>query len=125
MNADSERDCGTRFVHLNRGKYARHGNPNVVVWSFVYIRDLRRVEWTHRPGRKPDSHIQGVSASCPQNTISTSGTSCASSPSPSSRSEDTLRRYRREKDWYAYREEALRQIAIEWCEENGIEYTES
>jgi hypothetical protein len=38
---------------------------------------------------------------------------------------DTLRRYRREKDWYAYREEALRQIAIEWCEENGIEYTES
>jgi hypothetical protein len=23
---------------------------------------------------------------------------------------DTLRRYRREKDWYAYREEALRQI---------------
>ena len=38
---------------------------------------------------------------------------------------DTLRRYRREKDWYAYREEALRQIAIDWCEENGIEYTES
>jgi len=38
---------------------------------------------------------------------------------------DTLRRYRREKDWYAYRAEALRQIAIEWCEENGIEYTES
>jgi hypothetical protein len=38
---------------------------------------------------------------------------------------DALRRYRREKDWYAYREEALRQIAIEWCEENGIEYTES
>jgi hypothetical protein len=38
---------------------------------------------------------------------------------------DTLRRYRREKDWYAYREEALRDIAIEWCEENGIEYAES
>src|ERR1022692_1133017 len=33
MNANSERDRGTRFVHLNRGKYARHGNPNVVVWS--------------------------------------------------------------------------------------------
>lgn len=38
---------------------------------------------------------------------------------------DTLRRHRREKDWHAYREEALRQIAIEWCEDNGIEYTES
>jgi hypothetical protein len=38
---------------------------------------------------------------------------------------DTLRRHRREKDWYAFREEALRQIAIEWCEENGIEYKES
>jgi hypothetical protein len=37
---------------------------------------------------------------------------------------DTLRRYRREKDWYAYRDESLRQIAIDWCEENGIEYTE-
>jgi hypothetical protein len=38
---------------------------------------------------------------------------------------DTLRRYRREKDWYAYRAEALREIAIEWCQENSIEYTES
>ena len=37
---------------------------------------------------------------------------------------DTLRRYRREKEWYAYREEALRNIAVEWCEGNGIEYTE-
>ena len=37
---------------------------------------------------------------------------------------DTLRRYRPEKDWYAYRDEALRQIAIAWCEEHGIEYTE-
>lgn len=37
---------------------------------------------------------------------------------------DTVRRYRREKDWYAYREGALRDIAIEWCEQNGIEYTE-
>jgi hypothetical protein len=38
---------------------------------------------------------------------------------------DTLRRYRREKDWYAYRTEVLRDIAIEWCEENGVAYTES
>lgn len=27
-------------------------------------------------------------------------------------------------DWYKYRDEALREIAIEWCEENGIPYTE-
>jgi hypothetical protein len=38
---------------------------------------------------------------------------------------DTLRRYRCEKDWYAYRDETLRQIAIDWCKENGIEYSES
>ncbi|MGA2431716.1 MAG: UPF0158 family protein [Candidatus Acidiferrum sp.] len=37
---------------------------------------------------------------------------------------DTLRRYRREKEWYAFRDDALGQIAIDWCEENGIEYTE-
>ncbi len=35
---------------------------------------------------------------------------------------DTLRRYRREQDWYAFRAAALRQIAIDWCEQNGIEY---
>jgi guanyl-specific ribonuclease Sa len=26
------------------------------------------------------------------------------------------------KDWYAFREDALREIAREWCEENEIEY---
>jgi hypothetical protein len=36
---------------------------------------------------------------------------------------DTLRRYRREKDWFAFRTAAMRQIAIDWCEENAIEYT--
>jgi hypothetical protein len=35
----------------------------------------------------------------------------------------TLRRFRREQDWYDFKDEALRRIAIEWCEENGIEYT--
>jgi hypothetical protein len=35
---------------------------------------------------------------------------------------DTLRRYRREQDWYDYRTRALREIATDWCEENGIEY---
>jgi hypothetical protein len=33
---------------------------------------------------------------------------------------DTLRRHRIEKEWYAFRDEALREIAIEWCEENQI-----
>jgi hypothetical protein len=36
-----------------------------------------------------------------------------------------LRRHRREKDWYAYCDDALRDNAIDWCEENGIEYKES
>ena len=27
-------------------------------------------------------------------------------------------------DWYRYRDEALKEIAIAWCEENGIRYTE-
>jgi hypothetical protein len=35
---------------------------------------------------------------------------------------DTLRRHRIEQDWYAFRTEALRRIAIEWCEENQIEW---
>jgi hypothetical protein len=37
---------------------------------------------------------------------------------------DTLRRYRREQDWYDYRTRALGEIAADWCEENGIEYRE-
>ena len=27
-------------------------------------------------------------------------------------------------DWYNYRDDALREIAIAWCEDNGIQYTE-
>lgn len=37
---------------------------------------------------------------------------------------DTLRRYRREQSWYDYRTRALREIAIDWCQENGIDYRE-
>jgi hypothetical protein len=33
---------------------------------------------------------------------------------------DTLRRHRIEKDWFAFRDEALAQIARDWCEENHI-----
>jgi len=34
----------------------------------------------------------------------------------------TIRRHHIEKDWYAFRDNALREIAIEWCEENGISW---
>lgn len=27
-------------------------------------------------------------------------------------------------EWYAFRDEALREIARDWCEENGIAYTD-
>jgi hypothetical protein len=37
---------------------------------------------------------------------------------------DTLRRYRREESWYDYRTRALREIAVDWCKENGIDYRE-
>jgi hypothetical protein len=33
---------------------------------------------------------------------------------------DTVRRHRIESAWFAFRTEALRQIAIRWCEENHI-----
>ncbi len=35
---------------------------------------------------------------------------------------DALRRHKIEQDWYAFRDEALRKIAIEWCEEIGVEW---
>jgi len=28
-------------------------------------------------------------------------------------------------DWYAFRAEALREIAVEWLEENGLTYSEA
>ena len=33
---------------------------------------------------------------------------------------DTLRRHRIEKQWYAFRSEALAEIARDWCEENQL-----
>jgi len=33
---------------------------------------------------------------------------------------DTIRRHGIEPAWYAFRDEALRQIAIDWCEEHSI-----
>jgi hypothetical protein len=35
---------------------------------------------------------------------------------------DTVRRRGIERDWFAFRDEALRQIAIDWCEENQIDW---
>jgi hypothetical protein len=40
------------------------------------------------------------------------------------RFKDTACRLGIEKDWFRYRDQALRNIAIEWCEENGLEYTD-
>jgi len=38
---------------------------------------------------------------------------------------DRIHRLGIAEDWYKYRREALREIAIEWCQANGIEYIES
>ena len=40
------------------------------------------------------------------------------------RFKDTIHRLNVENDWYAYRENALKNIAIEWCKENKVEYKE-
>ena len=34
---------------------------------------------------------------------------------------DTVRRYRIEKEWFAFRAEALAQIGRKWCNEHGVE----
>jgi hypothetical protein len=35
---------------------------------------------------------------------------------------DTVRRHGIEQDWFKFRDEALREIAIEWCEEHQIQW---
>jgi hypothetical protein len=40
------------------------------------------------------------------------------------RFKDALYEYNLSDDWYRYRNNALKEIAIEWCEENGIEFEE-
>ncbi len=40
------------------------------------------------------------------------------------RFKDGINRLGIEQDWYDYQAKAYRRIAIEWCEENGIEYEE-
>jgi len=41
------------------------------------------------------------------------------------RFKDRMQLYGLADDWYRYRDEALREIAIAWCEEHGIPYTET
>jgi len=38
------------------------------------------------------------------------------------RFKDNIHRYHIAEDWYKYRDEAIKRIAIEWCEDNGIRY---
>ena len=38
------------------------------------------------------------------------------------RFKDALYRYGIEKDWYSHRDNALKDIAIDWCQENDIEF---
>ena len=40
------------------------------------------------------------------------------------RFKDEIHRLGVEDQWYKYRDEALRAIAVEWCEENNIEYND-
>ena len=37
---------------------------------------------------------------------------------------DSIHRLKIAEDWYKFRDEAFRKIAVEWCEENGVEYVE-
>lgn len=38
------------------------------------------------------------------------------------RFKDSIRQMGIEEEWYAYQGEAYKRMAIEWCDENGIEY---
>jgi len=40
------------------------------------------------------------------------------------RFKDRLQLYEMAEEWYRYRDVALREMAIAWCEEHGIQYTE-
>ena len=41
------------------------------------------------------------------------------------RFKDRIQVYGMAEEWYRYRDAALREIAIAWCEEHGIQYTET
>ncbi|MDI6885407.1 MAG: UPF0158 family protein [archaeon] len=39
------------------------------------------------------------------------------------RFKEMIKRFGIEDDWYQYRDEAIKQIAVDWCNENGIVFT--
>ena len=41
------------------------------------------------------------------------------------RFKDRVHAYGIAEAWYRYRDEALREIAVAWCEEHGMRYTET
>ncbi len=41
-----------------------------------------------------------------------------------SRFKEAIRRYSIEQAWYKYKDEAFREIAKEWCQENDIDWQE-
>ena len=45
-------------------------------------------------------------------------------PGTNRRFKDALFKYGIEEDWYGYRSDALKEIAVEWCRENNIEFDE-
>lgn len=40
------------------------------------------------------------------------------------RFKDEVRRFGIEEDWYRYRDEKFKELAIEWCEDNKIDFTD-
>lgn len=40
------------------------------------------------------------------------------------RFKDNIYKYNLKEEWYKFRDEAIKRIAIEWCEDNGINYIE-
>lgn len=40
------------------------------------------------------------------------------------RFKDNIYKYNIEEEWYKFRDEAIKQIVIEWCEDNEINYIE-
>jgi hypothetical protein len=40
------------------------------------------------------------------------------------RFKDNIRRFNLEDVWYRYRDESIRKIAVDWCEENGVSFVE-
>lgn len=36
---------------------------------------------------------------------------------------DNIHKFNIAEDWYRYRDEAIKQIAIDWCKENDVKFT--